>query len=389
MPIKDIHGDLDPELVAKLEAAKMALVAERYEEASQVVQTVLAVNPVHGEANYIAGRIAIARKEWDQALWFAFAAMSCEHCSESIERDIIEVVHEKANRETTRDMVHGIMAGFRGDMHEALRLFQLALAHSSKREDKIRAIQFLCLTAQGLEKTDAAIGFAKKLQEYDPQSYIAHVWLSDLYALKGDHEASEKEANAARDLLISAETAAASVSVPKQLDQLPHLDLRRLIENSDAPLLAPFRAFLVSNPGNSNLWEIIRDELFGFDQIFGVSEPLMRAKSLSLQVQKAVEKEQVKTRIKLEHPMPNPFSNEPTFAETFEVQKVMASNARPALLQLYAADGTALKPRLMWKSGDDLRRDLIAESFFEIFNLIWSHTLENTESKQIPDSLRI
>jgi phosphatidylinositol kinase/protein kinase (PI-3 family) len=53
----------------------------------------------------------------------------------------------------------------------------------------------------------------------------------------------------------------------------------------------------------------------------------------------------------------------------------MDSNARPALVQLFDEKGNALWPRFMWKKGDDLRRDLTAMVFFDVFNTIWSNVL--------------
>lgn len=43
----------------------------------------------------------------------------------------------------------------------------------------------------------------------------------------------------------------------------------------------------------------------------------------------------------------------------------MVSIVSPALVKLLDKDGMAVFPRLMWKRGDDLRRDLIAMVFFE------------------------
>ncbi len=43
----------------------------------------------------------------------------------------------------------------------------------------------------------------------------------------------------------------------------------------------------------------------------------------------------------------------------------MVSNVSPALVQLQDENGNIVFPRLMWKRGDDLRRDLIAMVFFE------------------------
>ena len=51
---------------------------------------------------------------------------------------------------------------------------------------------------------------------------------------------------------------------------------------------------------------------------------------------------------------------------------------------MFDKDDKPMYPRLMWKAGDDLRRDLLVEIFFEIFNLIWSKTLgEEVFEKQI------
>ncbi len=92
-------------------------------------------------------------------------------------------------------------------------------------------------------------------------------------------------------------------------------------------------------------------------------------------VANAVEKKLLNAPLMFSRPIRHPFGSEAQVAHGVVVQKVMASNARPALCQLLDEKGVEMFPRLMWKKGDDLRRDLTAMVFFEVFNCIWSKTL--------------
>jgi hypothetical protein len=82
-------------------------------------------------------------------------------------------------------------------------------------------------------------------------------------------------------------------------------------------------------------------------------------------VANAVSTKKLNETIPFPRPIRHPFGQESHFAHGVVVQKVMASNARPALCQLVDENGTLMFPRLMWKKGDDLRRDLTAMVFFE------------------------
>ena len=52
-----------------------------------------------------------------------------------------------------------------------------------------------------------------------------------------------------------------------------------------------------------------------------------------------------------------------------QVQSVFNSNARPLLLSLYC--GQALSSQLVFKLGDDLRKDASTLTMFRLFNDIW------------------
>jgi hypothetical protein len=187
------------------------------------------------------------------------------------------------------------------------------------------------------------------------------------------------------------------LAVPS-LSKLPAKgDLRAWIAESTSPVLAPLRAFLVANPGVSNLWDYLQGQLFGFDKIFGVSKFSLDAQLLSDTVANAVSEGRLQVVVPLPHPVVAPFgtcvcegvgllfslllllllgAQGGSLAYGLIVQKVMASSARPALVQLVDNTGAPMLPRMLWKKGDDLRSDMIAMVFFEVYNMIWAHTLD-------------
>ncbi len=46
-------------------------------------------------------------------------------------------------------------------------------------------------------------------------------------------------------------------------------DLRQWLTDSTLTNLAPLRAVIVADPGHSNQWTFLVDQLFSFDKIFG------------------------------------------------------------------------------------------------------------------------
>lgn len=205
---------------------------------------------------------------------------------------------------------------------------------------------------------------------------MALFWRSEIRAQLGKIEASLEDEKAATEVLRS--------EAPKQsLQRLlfssaspaPKGDLRRWLLESKTRMMAPVRAMLVGDPGTSSIWEYMSDSMFGFGAIFGPSQAGQDAKALADAVMQAVEKEEINQVKDLPRPMRHPFSTDNVMVHQFVVQKIIHSYVKPAVLQLLTEDGAPTSPRIMFKNGDDLRQDAIAQAFFEIFNIIWKQTL--------------
>ena len=363
--------------VETLKLAQQAFDAKQFDKARGLLAPVLASQNFDGQAHFLEGRMCVSEKNFDTALWHGVCALSAEEpvASEQVRKHILDVVHSAAAGEATHDLVHGVIKSVEGNMNGALKDFQQALSHSTRREEKLRCYMFICLTTIALEKYDAAIKCVHTMLEYDPNSVISYLWLADIYRAQGKQEEAAEASEKASSILIEAEASANAKAPNLAADGYEKVCLRTLISESKSEILAPIRALLVADPGASISWTYVRDSIFHFDSIFGPSKPAQMAQSLSKQVEDGVAAKRVKERILLKRPTQNPVGTSETLATSFEIEKIFASNVRPALIRLYDEDGKPMEPRMVWKSGDDLRRDLFVQVYFEIFNLIWSETL--------------
>ncbi len=373
-----------PEQNTALEQARAALAAGQFELAKTRTDEVLLASPTSWEAHFLAGKVAVAAKDCDNAVWHAFLTLVYipeQSFADRVLLEIVDPVEEIAPGGVTKHLLHGLVAGMNGKLDLALQEFRESLAKAEARADRIRALQFLVLITSELGSHEASLGYAEELVKSDPDNYLAHLWRSDaLFQLKRFEEAYVEREEANR-LLEAFEDAAHmelghAVTAHEMPQQLTKGDLRHWLTESTAANLAPMRAMLLANPGKSSIWCFLVDQLFHFDDIFGPSQSLLDAQLLEQVVSDAVSAKRIKESIPLPHPIRNPFGAEDAeLATSLTIDKIMESNARPALVQLFDAGGNALWPRFMWKKGDDLRRDLTAMVFFEVFNTIWSNVL--------------
>ncbi len=329
-------------------------------------------------------------------MWHAFIALAYNSdggqlFADRVRLEIIDPVNDNTDVAVTKDAVRGLMAGMRGHLEDALTHFRKSLIEATHRDERIRALQFLVLTTSEMGALAASLGYTDELIKYDPGNYLARLWRSDLLESLGDAKEAKVERDEAHRLLETFEDAARMELGHTEtfIDVAPQLegkgDLRAWLENCTSPILAPLRGLLMVDPGTSNLWSFLCDQIFGFDDIFGPSQSLQDAALLEETVASAVKSERLEEPIQLPRAIRHPFAADGTeLVTTVVVEKVMASNARPALVLLRDAAGRGLLPRLMWKKGDDLRRDMLAMVFFEVFNVIWKNSLGHDNSEFEP-----
>lgn len=79
------------------------------------------------------------------------------------------------------------------------------------------------------------------------------------------------------------------------------------------------------------------------------------------------------------HNICNPFSNDGLFGlpgsvgESVIAHKVFSSIARPKVVHVRTADGEAIEPGVLVKSGDNLMQDLGVMHIFQLLNCLWAH----------------
>lgn len=358
--------------------------------AKKELDAFLVEQPMNPYVHLLLGKVCMLEARYDEAAWHILITMvygkRSVYMDEGFPQRVLVEVFEplyKITHTTMPPCVKGLMNHINGEREKALEAFRDSLVEAKTREAKIRALGFLALTCWELGSWEAAIGYCTKLLEFDPDNVLAYMWRMELEFLSGDKEASMKDFAVAKEKL--AQNTTQRIERAKQQTVMHHVppedldkgDLRQWILESRSPLLAPVRAYLVGSPGESSLWYYLRDELFRFDEIFGPSAATRDARMLADAVAKAVSENRRKEQIALGHPIRHPFGGPETpLVCGFVVQKILASSVRPALIQLVDERGELLWPRMLWKSGDDLRRDLIAMAFFTIFNIIWSKTLD-------------
>lgn len=238
---------------------------------------------------------------------------------------IVDAASEQDCSAPTKVLIHGLVAGNCGDLEQALLDFRNGLKIALRRDERIRALQFLVLTTSELKQYEASLGYADELLAFDPDNYMPHLWRSDILRLLGRHDEAEKEHEEAHRLLESLEDdarkGAAHVDVDDLRTSMEKGDLRSWITESTSPVLAPLRALLVANPGQSNHWEYLVDQvqqqwarrcarrrvlacvlthpraqLFQLDVIFGPSQFVLDAQLLEEAIGTAVSEKRLEVR---------------------------------------------------------------------------------------------
>ncbi len=297
-----------------LEDAQTALVAGLLDVAKARTDEVLLSCPTSWEAHFLAGKIAVAAKDCDSAVWHAFVTLAYlpdQSLADRVLQEIIDPVEENAESSVTKHLVHGLVAGLGGKLDQALQEFRQSLAKAEAREDRIRALQFLVLITSEMGSNEASLGYADELVKSDPDNYLARLWRSDLLFQLGRDDEAFAERDEAHRLLEAFEDAArmelGHAVTEYETPQLTKGDLRLWLTESTNPRLAPMRAMLLAFPGKSNLWAFLVDQLFSFDDIFGPSVYLLDAQLLEQIVADAVAAKNEKVLIALPHEMRNPF----------------------------------------------------------------------------------
>jgi tetratricopeptide (TPR) repeat protein len=329
---------------AGLERARAALAEGQFDVAKVHTDEVLLACPTSWEAHFLAGKVAVAAKDYDAAVWHAFMTLAYvpeQSFSERVLAEIIDPMEGEVQGSVTKHLLHGLVAGMDGKLDQALQEFRQSLAKAEAREDRIRALQFLVLVTGEMGSNEASLGYADELIKSDPDNYLARLWRSDLLYEMQRYEEASAERDEAHRLLEAFEDAARmelghAVSTFEKPEVLTKGNLRKWLTHSTSPHLAPMRAMLLAYPGKSNLWLSLVDQLFSFDDIFGSSNSLLDAQLLEQIVAEAVVAKRVKESIPLPHPMRNPFGAEDAeMAVSVVVQKASFALASFALLTLF------------------------------------------------------
>ncbi len=151
--------------------AESLLASGNADQCRVLVDELLLHSPTCALVHLVAGKLEASCNRAEGASWHALMALRYSEQNEAFDRrvhdEIIDPAFASADRATTRHLLHGLSAGLNGKLEDALGCFRKSLAEAKLREERIRALQFLVLTALELQSFEAALGYVNELVEYD------------------------------------------------------------------------------------------------------------------------------------------------------------------------------------------------------------------------------